>query len=244
MELSRERLTVDSGSRFIGVTFLYMFIALLVTALVAVGVGFIFKTVMPIDAGSNPSKSPYFTVYMVTLIVSLIGLIITSVWFSISAIKGGKNLVVPFAIYAILMGILGSSFTMFVDPVTIGLAFGISCVAFGSMALIGFTAKRDMNFLGIVALGILTGVGILCLTNLIWMFVFPAMFRAVYWVIEGAIFIFCMLITIVDVYNIRKIAERGEDNKNLCMFCAFNLYIDFINIFLRVLRVLIAIRNN
>jgi len=44
-----------------------------------------------------------------------------------------------------------------------------------------------------------------------------------------------MLITIFDVWRVKKIAQRGEQTNNVALFCAFNLYVDFIYIFIRVL---------
>ena len=47
------------------------------------------------------------------------------------------------------------------------------------------------------------------------------------------------------MYRIRKIAEGGSGSNNLALYCALNLYSDFIVIFLRVLYfVLIASKGN
>ncbi len=244
VKAEKVRYTLSSGTKFLGVTFLYMFIDLLITALVATGVGFLFTKVIPIADSTQVVSDVNFPIYMGVMIGSFISLIIISIWFHISAIRGKHSLIAPFVLYAVVFGALCSSFTMFIDPITIGLAFLITCVAFGAMALIGFFAKGNLSFLGVIALGILFGAGLITITNLIWMFIFPAMFQMFYWIVEFAIFGAVMLITIFDVWNIKKTVERGEANNNLALFCAFNLYIDFINIFLRVLSFIVRLRDN
>ena len=66
MERTHERLDIDSGTRFLGVTFLYMFIALLVSAVSAFVTGYIFLNLLPINEGENA------LIYYGTLITSLV----------------------------------------------------------------------------------------------------------------------------------------------------------------------------
>lgn len=246
----RERLTVESGSRFITRVFFYMFIALLFTAVVSTVVGVLFSTFIGLKLGDGGMEevinADAFLIYLVVLIISIIMLIATSIWFHISAFRGKHSLVVPFALYALAMGTLGSFFVIFVDWQSIAIAFGITCLAFGSMALIGFlTRKRNMNFLLIVILGLFIGVVVLTLVNLIFYFV-PALQQLAAWnylVIEYAVLGICLLITIWDVWRINKIAERGEANNNLALYCAFNLYVDFINLFIRILALVMRARS-
>ena len=51
MEQSLKNVRVESGSKFIGMVFLYTFIALAITAVVAAVIGFVFSSaICPIDA--------------------------------------------------------------------------------------------------------------------------------------------------------------------------------------------------
>ncbi len=234
-----ESTSVDTGSRFMAKVFGYMFGALLLTALVAVGVGYLFTNVWPIVDKSDVSASPYFSYYIAMMIASFVLIFITSIWFNISAWRGKHTLFVPFSIYAILMGILGSSFTMFINPGILGIAFGVTCLAFGSMALIGFLAKRGIGVLSMVMLGLLIGAGILSLFNLFLWIINPYSALLNYILVEALIFAVIMIITIIDVFNIKRIASRGGANNNVALYCAFSLYIDFINIFVRVLYVIL-----
>ncbi len=228
-----ESTSVDTGSRFMAKVFGYMFGALLLTALVAVGVGYLFTSIWPISDDNNAMY------YITTMITSFVLIFITSIWFNISAWRGKHTLFVPFSIYAILMGILGSSFTMYINPGILGIAFGVTCLAFGSMALIGFLAKRGIGVLSMVMLGLLIGAGILSLFNLFLWIINPYSALLNYILVEALIFAVIMIITIIDVFNIKRIASRGGANNNVALYCAFSLYIDFINIFVRVLYVIL-----
>lgn len=233
---------VDTGTKFMAKVFGYMFAALLITAVVALGVGYLFTTLLPIGNGdifAQQNTSIYFAV----LITSFVLMIITSIWFNVSAITGKHTLFVPFAIYAVIMGVLVSSFTMFVKPGVLALSFGITCLAFGSMTLIGLLAKRSINALSMVMMGLLTGAGILALTNLIWFWVSPGTWYVNYLILQVIIFAVVMIITIIDVFNVKQIAARGGANNNVALYCAFSLYIDFILIFLRVLYYVILFSN-
>ena len=242
MEATKERLTIESGSRFIGKTFLYMLLALLLTAVVGVGVGLIFQYLFK-SASVDETLGQYALIYFAVLIVSVISLLVIGIWFNISAIRGKHSLVVPFTLYAFFMGLLMSFFVLFVDVQTLGLAFGITTVAFGSMTAIGLISKRNLGFLTIVVLGLFIGVLVLSLMNLIFYFFVPALFAINYLIIEGLIFLIIMLVTIIDVWQMKKIAESGEANNNLALFCAFRLYIDFIQLLIRVIYILLLAKR-
>ena len=234
-----EKTSVDTGSKFMAKVFGYMFVALLITALVSIGVGYLFSNVWSITNGNNASF------YIITMVTSFVMIFATSIWFNFAAWRGNSSLYVPFTIYAILMGILGSSFTMFIPASILGIAFGVTCLVFGSMALIGLLAKRGIGVLSMVMFGLLIGVCVLSLTNLIWYFISPGTYIIIYLLIEAIIFAVILIITIIDVYNIKRIASRGGANNNVALYCAFSLYIDFINIFLRVLYIiLVSIQRN
>lgn len=238
MEYTAQHTTIETTSKFIGKVFLYMFLALILTALVSCGVAYLFKYLVPIYNTSNPLADNNAFIYLGVLVGSLILLVITGFWFNIRAARAKHSLVVPFVIYAILMGILGSSIALFYEPATISMAFGITAICFGSMALIGLISKRNLNFLVFIISGLSIGALSIYLFSFLWMFIFPEGAIMSYWIVSLVIFGVVMLITIVDVWRIKKIAQTGMANNNVALYCAFNIYIDFINIFVRVLYLL------
>lgn len=231
-----------SSSKFIGKVFLYTAGALLISAVVAAVIGIIFSTaIYRPDYEHIVLDAEKMKPYIGLLIGSLIAYFPLIIWINVVSFRGKGNMVIPFVLYAIVMGVLISSFTMFVPIPVIAISFGITCVVFGLLSLIGLTAKRDISFLGLVALGILGGALLVALFNLIWSLVFPGSFQMLYWLVSYAIFFAMMLITIVDVYRIKRIAQAGAGSNNIALYCAFNLYVDFIYIFLRVLLIVARI---
>lgn len=231
MEETRKLQTLVTA-KFMGIVFLYMFIALFITAGVSALVGYLFTTIWPIDYSDNT-----YLIYLITLIVSAVLMVGVNIWFSFAGYRTKGGLYIPFAIYSILMGVLVSSFTMFVDFYVLALSFAMTCLAFLIMALIGILSKGNINFLLIVALGTLSGALFIGIMNWVWYLLFPSLFDVAYLIIEFSIFVVVMLITAVDVWRIKQIVLRGEANNNLALYCAFNLYVDFINIFIRILSV-------
>lgn len=240
----RQQQVSVSSSKFIGKVFLYTSIALLITAIVAAIIGFIFSSaIQPVDYNYTEFVIDVDKIkpYLYLLIGSAIAYFPIIIWIHFGAFRGRGRLDVPFVIYAIIMGVFISAFTMFVPIEVIAISFGITCVIFGILALIGLTAKRDLSFLGLVALGLFLGALLVALFNIIWSLVFPGTFQTLYWIVSYAIFIAMMLITIFDVWRVKKIAQKGENSNNIALYCAFNLYVDFIYIFIRVLGIVASL---
>ena len=105
------------------------------------------------------------------------------------------------------------------------------------MFLISYLSKGSLNFLGVIGIGLLIGAALIGLVG--WIFIltgFLGAYMHLYWIVSFISFAAIMFITIWDMWRIKKIAEAGEMNDNLALFCAFTLYVDFIYLFLRVLR--------
>ncbi len=219
----------------------YMFMYLAITAAVAFGLGYFISKSYVDQYGSTYKFSvggPIGNLYLGLIIGAAVGMIIMTIVIQFVFIKGKHSVLVPSIIYSILVGVLFSTFTIFFDWKLIGMAFGITCGTFLIMSLIATFSKGNFAPLAIVALGILIGIVPLTLINL---FFFN---QTLYWVISFAIFAAIMFITMFDIWNIKKITERGEMDRNLSYYCAFTMYVDFINIFIRILYFLALIYGN
>jgi len=214
--------------------FTYMFIFLLVTAAVAIGVSY------AVTRNGGLSDRNF------AIMVSITGFaqIILTVVIVFSSLKQGKASIVPMLLYAICMGVFVSSFARFLNWYTIASAFAISALAFGGMALLGAFSKNASGF-GLVGFGLLFGIAMVSLFN-IFMFIFLP--RGVWvWqnILTSALIVIALLcITAYDVYNIKTISQTGENSDNLALFLAFNLYVDFIVIFVRILQMLVILLGN
>lgn len=230
-----DKVISDSGSKFTAKVFLYMLIALAITAVTSCISGAILSSMV---ASSNEAG---IEIFATVLIISLIAYIPVMIWTQISVLRGGKGLVPAFTIYSVLMGLLLSTLTAFLDFYLIAAAFGLTCGAFAVMALIAWTSKKNLSYLAIVGTGLLSGIFLIAMLSLILSFFLPRETVILDAIVSGGIFIFIILVTISDLYNIRSIAARGETSENLAMVCAFSLYVDFIYIFIRILYVLIRL---
>ena len=233
----------QSKGTFLSKVFGMMFICLLITTVVAAGFGYGFQAILLKTATNNGSEIIFnekvVTALVAILIVSAIALLIMSFVLPIMFIRGKHNILVPLMIYVVLMGVLLSAFTFIVDWKILVESFGITTIIFGTMGLLGYVSKGRMAGIGVILLGLLIGAGLLCLMN--WILILTRAITgetsiALSWVISLMIFAFLMLVTMYDVYRIKKIAENGSaQNNNLVNYCAYILYSDFIAILIRVI---------
>lgn len=226
----------------IGKVFLYMFAGLLITALVAFGVGAIVAYGIGINGDYSEEIAENILMgYLIALVVSAVLLLVDMIIINVVILKGKHSILVPGIIYAVLVGVLFSMLTIVVDWRIIGMAFGVTALAFLIMSLIAFLSKGSMAPLLVVIIGLGIGVGLLALFNWLFMLISGSGFQALYWIVTFGIFALVIFITIFDLWRIKKIAENGQMNNNLALYCAFVMYTDFINVFIRVLYFLLII---
>lgn len=233
-----------SVNSLIGRVYGRMFFNLILTAVIAIGMGLIFNLwifgtlSISEDLGNIEAinGTGLITLFII-MIVSGITLFIMSFVVHGRAFRG-KSLTVPTYIYCVLMGLILSTLVMFVPWPVLGITFAITSGIYGIMFLISYVSKGSLNSLGIIGIGLLIGAAILSLIGWIFMLTgFLGAYLHLYWIISLLSFAAIMFITIWDMWRIKKIAEEGAMSDNLIMYCAFILYVDFIYLFLRVLRI-------
>ena len=135
-----------------------------------------------------------------------------------------------FCAYSFLTGLTFSSIFVVYKMTSIMLVFGITSFIFLIFALIGYFTKLDLTKIGTYLFMILLGV-IIC--SLINMFVGSETF-------DLALTIICLIVFIVyvayDIHIIKRNLYAIEEEDNLAIYGALQLYLDFINIFLRLLQ--------
>lgn len=139
-----------------------------------------------------------------------------------------------FGLYSVVNGVFLSSIFFIYDLGTIGVAFATTALTFGCMSLIGYTTKKDLSGIGSFLFMALIGLIIGTLVN---MFLKSAMFD--YIITYAGLFIFVGL-TAYDTQKIKQMlavgAEAGLDMRNMGILGALSLYLDFVNMFLYILR--------
>lgn len=140
-----------------------------------------------------------------------------------------------FLLYSMLNGLTLSFIFMAYTTASISTTFIITAGTFGTMSLYGYTTKRDLTKLGNIMFMALIGLIIASVVNI---FMESSM---MYWIITYAgVLIFVGLVA-YDTQKLKRIAANGFENEDSmeksAILGALSLYLDFINLFLFLLRI-------
>lgn len=168
------------------------------------------------------------------LVVAQLGVVIA---FSARLFKASLTSTrIMFFVYSVLTGFTFSILQYLYESTTIFLAFGITCVYFAALCVIGFTTKMNLaRVYPILLVGLIT----IIIFNIAAMFIdLEAMDQIV---CSLALIIFTLL-TAYDTQKMKRMYEQYQGDENmlarLSMYSALELYLDFINLFLRILQIL------
>ena len=234
-ELNQQKKSTSGTALSITKVFLFMFAGLLITALVAFGVGALMY--YQIAIGNENATN----IYLGFIIGSAIALFVDMLIINFVVIRGRHSVLVPGIIYCMLVGILFSMLTIVIPWEIIGMAFGITALSFLVMSLISFLSKGSMAPILVVIIGLAIGSGVLALFNWLFALTTGRVIEPLYWIVQFAIFALVLFVTIFDLWRIKKIAENGSMDNNIALYCAFVIYTDFINVFIRILYFLLII---
>jgi FtsH-binding integral membrane protein len=168
--------------------------------------------------------------------IIFIGLIIAELVLVMVISAGITRLAPPVAValyltYAVLNGLTFSSIFMVYTGESIGAAFVSASFAFGIMALFGYVTKKDLSSVGSIAFLALIGLIIASVVNM-----FLRNDGLSYLLSYGAILIFTAL-TAYDTQKLKRMGQSMSYGGNLGIYGALALYLDFVNIFLSLLRI-------
>jgi FtsH-binding integral membrane protein len=143
---------------------------------------------------------------------------------------------VVFGIYSLLNGVTLSSILLAYSAGTVYTAFLSTALTFGVMSLIGYTTKKDLTSIGSFLMMALVGLIIASLVNL---FLRNSMMDTI--ITYLGLFLFIGL-TAYDTQKIKQaISMQGQwgiDVRKIALIGALSLYLDFINLFLNIVRLL------
>lgn len=135
-----------------------------------------------------------------------------------------------FFVYSMLTGATFSIIFAAFDLSTIGYALFGTAGFFGMLAYMGYKTERDLSKFGNVLMAALLMALIVTVVNFI--IGSSTLDIVLDWVILG---IFAGL-TVYDMNKIKVMSEEGYDEEKVAIYGAMQLYLDFINIFLRILQ--------
>jgi len=135
-----------------------------------------------------------------------------------------------FVAYSALNGVTLSILALIYTANSIASTFVITAGMFGTMSIYGYMTRRDLTSWGSFLFMGLIGVVIASLVNI---FVGSS---AVSWVISGIGVILFTGLTAYDTWKIKEMAALGASGRKPAILGALTLYLDFINLFLMLLR--------
>ena len=141
-----------------------------------------------------------------------------------------------FAVYSLLNGVTLSPIFLVYTGESITSTFFITAATFGTMAVFGYTTKRDLSSWGSYLIMALIGLIIASVVNI---FLGSSLLM---WAISYLGVLLFVGLTAYDTQQIKAMIAASigdeEQTKKVALLGALNLYLDFINLFIYLLRIL------
>ena len=138
-----------------------------------------------------------------------------------------------FYLYSVLTGVVFSSILLLYTATSVGMTFLITAGVFAAMSIYGFTTSNDLTKFGSIMFMALIGFIICSVVNIF------LKSSGMEWIISlagVAIFIGLTAWDTQKIKNAAMYATDGTSAEKLATFGALSLYLDFVNLFLYLLR--------
>ncbi len=219
----------DSSKKFIANVFAWMFVALGISAFCS----YIFatdatllSTLYDLETGRSTGLGT------IAMFAPLAFVLLIS--FGFNRLSYGV-LLLAFIAFAIVMGISLSYILLLYTTGSVISVFITASLLFGVMAVAGYTTQQDLTKFGSIMIMLLVGIIIASLVN---MFLGSTGLNMIISYVGVAVFVG---LTAYDVQKLKRIGaglEYGDASaKKMAVMGALTLYLDFINLFLMLLRV-------
>lgn len=143
--------------------------------------------------------------------------------------------IVSYCLYAALTGFTFFILTYVYDLGSIVQAFVSTCALFVGLSVVGFTTKKDLTSWGQQAMGALLG---LIIAGFINIFFFRSTMAEL--IMSGISLVVFIVLTMFDTQKLKNMYNYYEGQsalEGIAILGALELYLDFINIFLDILRI-------
>jgi FtsH-binding integral membrane protein len=140
---------------------------------------------------------------------------------------------IVFLVYSILNGLTLSMVFLIYTSSSIASTFLVTAATFGVMSAYGYMTKKDLTSIGNLAFMALIGLIIASVVNIF------LQSEIMYWVITYAGVLIFVALTAYDTQKIKRMAaydDTQEVSKKKSIMGALTLYLDFVNLFLYLLR--------
>lgn len=225
--LGEQELTrVSAYSKLMRSVYLWMTFALIITGLTAATVAFSPAMLSMLFS----SKITFYGLIIAELaVVIILSARIQKLSFTTATLM--------FILYSILTGATLSVIFLAYQLDSIVTTFFVTAGTFGSMTLIGYTTKKDLSKMGTYLLMTLIGLVIATLVN---MFLANSTLD---WIITYVGVLLFIGLTAYDTQKIKQMlreygTEVNENSQKIALMGSLTLYLDFINLFLYLLKIL------
>jgi FtsH-binding integral membrane protein len=213
---------------FMSGVFLWMFLALAVSATTA----WLFASSAELMGILYNMETGGLSIMGWVILLAPLGLVL---WMSAGYQRmSASTMILVFLVFSILLGASLSSIFLFYTSASIAKTFLITAGMFGTMAVVGYTTKTDLTRFGNIMIMGLIGIIIASVVN---MFLHSSTMD---YIIS---FIGVLVFTGLTAYDVQKLKRIGgqvepgsEGARKVTIMGALTLYLDFINLFLFLLR--------
>lgn len=227
----------DGLIKHYGKTFLWMALALVITAGVAF---YVYDSYLWLDVMYAFEGYGAFILLIAQLVlVVVISALMKKISFPV--------MLTLFFVYSALTGVNLSVLPMVYGFENMAIAFVCASLLFVNMGIIGFTMKRDLSkFSNILIGGLITLVIVTLINNFMHLEMLDSMMN----------YFGVVLFMGLTAYDMQKVkhyyhamnqgdeAQASAMTNKISIYCALQLYLDFINMFMYILRILGRNRNN
>ena len=234
-EAQASTVVMDEGLRaYMLKVYNYMATGILLTGIIAL---LSFKMSVVTDASgaitgfTNIGNALFFSGLKWIVMLAPLG-IVFYMSFGINKMSASKAQTV-FWVFAALMGLSLSWILLVYTGVSVARVFFITSATFGAMSLYGYTTKRDLTKLGSFLMMGLIGIIIASIVNI---FMKSSMMYFVISVLGVLIFVGLTAYDTQKIKNMYSASDSGEMIGKKAVMGALTLYLDFINLFIMLLR--------
>ena len=214
-------------NNYLGKVFLFLTIGLGITTLVSI----------PLTINMTSIMSEYGDGFKTLALISLFAELVVAMIFSSRLLKMSKS--GAWICYLLFSSLTGLSLSIVLSAYTVGtiaLAFGLTAGMFAVLALLGLTTKIDLSKYSTLAI---TGLLFLIIASIVNLFLRSNWLTWVITYLDIIVFLFLVAFDTQKIKGYYEISERdNEAGEKFAIYGAFQLYLDFINLFLDILRIL------
>ena len=217
---------MPTENKIFGKTFFWMFLGLLGSALIAwyTYSSGLFYTILLENSFTGLLIIELIAVLLFSLLFRKLPPIVVGILYFVYAALNGVTLAVIFAVFE-----LNSIITLFIA----------SALIFGVLSLIGYKTNKDLSSWR-TYLNVFLIIGLVL--SLINLFFFDSYLLDL--ILDWFILAVFFGVTVYDINKIKALQlETNIDQEKIYIYCAMQLYLDFINIFLRILSIFGKRRN-